>query len=254
MVTLSPQARAFGASYGLGLAGAVLALVLSLAAFLGLSGLSAIGISVPLSGRLVLLLIAGQYLPFIGFPLAYLRWRGFSLADVRSYLGVRLPTLPEVGIIVGGLMAVGALVFGTVLLVTQVLGLTPAENSAGQLARDAPRLIPILVVASLVVIGPSEETLFRGIVQNRLRESFSAPVAIGLAAVLFAAIHFTALSGAPGARVVTIGILLVPSLVFGAAYEYTGNLVVPALIHGLWNALLFSSLLLAGQAGVLLPV
>lgn len=249
MVTLNPRTRAFGASYGLGLAGAVLALVLSVLAIAGLTGLTSIGVSVPLSGRLIVLFVAGQYIPFIGLPLLYFRWRGLSATDIREYLGIRIPTLKEFGIVLGGLLAVGVLALGTAWIVTQVLGLTPAENNAGRLAQEAPRLIPILVVASLVVIGPSEETLFRGLVQNRLRESFSAPVAITLAAVLFAAIHVTALSGGSGARLVTIGILLIPSFVFGAAYEYTENLVVPALIHGLWNALLFSSILLAGGGG-----
>ncbi|QLG61338.1 type II CAAX endopeptidase family protein [Halorarum salinum] len=258
MVTLSPRSRAFAVGYGLGITGVVLALLLTLPAVLMLS-LAGTASTVAL---LLVSFVFGQYLPFMGFPLLYLRrWRGMGWADVREYLGVRVPTIRELGVVVAGFFAVLGLAFGTILLVTQVFELTPAQNSTAELAMDAPRVIPLLIAASLLVIGPCEETLFRGGVQNRLRESFSAPVAITLAAVLFAAIHVTALTGGLEARAVTIGILLVPSFVFGAAYEYTGNLVVPALIHGIWNAFLFTSLYVSlrfgpegGAGAVLLPL
>ena len=229
--------RTLGAGYGLGIGGAALALVLSFAVLipLALAGISSIG------ARLLVLFVFGQYVPFMGFPLTYLRWRGFDRAAIRDYLGVRVPTLRELGVVVAGLVAVFVLAVGASALVAR-LGLNPASNSSAELARDVPSVIPLLIVASLVVIGPCEETLFRGGVQNRLRESFSAPVAITLTAVLFAAVHVTALTGGIGARLTTIVVLLAPSFVFGAVYEYTGNLVVPALIHGLWNAFLFSSI------------
>ena len=257
MVTLSARSRAFLSGYGLGLAGALLAFVLGALGALGLLVLGQLGTQVSNEIRIVVLLVLGQYVPFMGFPLLYLTvYRGFSWSAVRSYLGVRLPSLSEVGIVAGGLFTVFVLVVGMNLLV-QTLGLTPAENSASQVAQQSDSLALLLVVASILVIGPCEETLFRGTVQNRLREAFSAPTAITLTAVLFAAVHVTALTGGLGARAVTIVVLLVPSFVFGVVYEYTDNLVVPTLIHGLWNAMLFSLVLLAGQVaqnGTLLPL
>ncbi|MEZ3114515.1 type II CAAX prenyl endopeptidase Rce1 family protein [Halobaculum sp. MBLA0147] len=251
MVSLSTRPRAFLSGYGLGLSGAVAALVLSLLGVLVLQVLGLAGLEVPAAGRLVALLVLGQYVPFMGLPLLYLRvGREFSWPEVRSYFGVRLPSLMEVGVYVGGLIALFALVSGTAFLVTEVLNLTPASNNAGELAQQSPGLAPLLIVASILVIGPCEETLFRGVVQNRIREAFSAPVAITLAAALFAAIHVTALTGGLGARAVTIVILLVPSFVFGAAYEVTDNLVVPAAIHGTWNALIFTSIYLAARGAI----
>jgi len=35
-------------------------------------------------------------------------------------------------------------------------------------------------------------------------------------------------------------VLFVPALVFGVTYELTDNLVVPSVIHGAYNATLFS--------------
>ncbi|WP_435145815.1 CPBP family intramembrane glutamic endopeptidase [Halobaculum sp. P14] len=238
MVTLSPRVRSLGVGYGLGVAGAVLAIVLAFPAVLALDALGVASVSV----RLAALFVFGQYLPFMAFPLLYLRWRGFDWAGVREYLGVRVPSLKEVGVVGAGFLAVFALTLGMTLLITEVLGLPTAENSTGQLAQELPRIIPLLVVASIVVIGPCEETLFRGAVHNRLREAFDAPAAVVLSSALFAAIHVTALTGSLGARLTTIVILFVPSLVFGTVYEYTDNLVVPALIHGLWDAFLFTAI------------
>jgi membrane protease YdiL (CAAX protease family) len=238
MVTVPANVRAVASGYGLGIGGAVLALVFSL---LGVLVLTIAGIA-SLPVRLGVLLVLGQYVPFIGFPLAYLRWRGFAWNGVREYLGVDVPSLREFGLVIGGFFAVLTLTLGTATVVTEVLGLTAASNSTGELARDVPSLVPVLVLASLLVIGPSEETLFRGVVQNRLRETLPAPAAIVLTAALFAAVHVTALTGSLGARGTTIVILFVPSLVFGVVYEHTRNLVVPALIHGIWNSFIFLSI------------
>jgi membrane protease YdiL (CAAX protease family) len=97
-----------------------------------------------------------------------------------------------------------------------------------------------------LVVGPSEEFLFRGIVQSRLRERLSAIPAVAIAGSIFAVVHVIALAGSPSAVAVTVTGLLVPGLVLGVVYEYTGNLVVPWLIHSIHNSLLLTGLLLAG--------
>lgn len=261
MVTLSTRSRAFLSGYGLGLGGAVLALILSGIGVLGLAALGIVGLNVGASGRVLVLFVFGQYLPFMGFPLLYFRYRrGMSWGEIRNYVGLRVPSLIEAGLILAGLVALFVLVSGTAYLVTEILGLTTASNNAGEAAQQTPGIIPLFVVGSLLVIGPCEEMLFRGTVQNRIREALSAPAAIALSAVLFASIHVTALTGGLGARATTIVILLIPSFVFGAIYEYTDNIVVPALIHGLWNATLFSLMWAAMEAdlptgaGVFLPL
>jgi membrane protease YdiL (CAAX protease family) len=249
MVTLSTRSQAFLSGYGLGLGGAILALILSGVGIVTLGLLGLVGLDVGISGRVLVLFVFGQYLPFVGFPLVYFRYRrGMSWSEIREYLGVRVPSLLEVGLILGGLVSLFLLVSGTAYFVTEILGLTPANNNAGEVAQTNPGIVPLFVVGSLLVIGPCEETLFRGTVQNRIREALSAPAAITLSAVLFASIHVTALTGGLGARATTIVILLVPSFVFGAIYEYSENLVVPALIHGLWNAMLFASIWVTMQA------
>jgi len=241
METSRGRLRALVSGYGLGVGGAVLALVLT-----GVSLLagSIIGFGGTTAERFALVFLFGQYVPFLGVPLAYFRSRGMSFDAVREYLGIRAPSLREVGIVLAGLL--GILVLATAMsLAVRALGAQPASNSAATQARETPQIIPFLIVAMLIAVGPCEETLFRGTVQNRLRESFSAVAAIPLTAVLFAAIHFTALAPDSGSRLVTIGVLFVPSLVFGVIYEYTDNLVVPVATHGLWNSLLLVSIYVA---------
>ena len=130
---------------------------------------------------------------------------------------------------------------------------SPASNRVGELGVQNPELLLLLVPLSILLVGPGEELLFRGVVQGVLKQSFGPAGAIVIAAAIFAAIHFVALSGGVGARLVTITILFLPSLVFGTAYERSNNLVVPAMIHGAYNATLFAGLYLAVQMGEVPP-
>ncbi|GAB6879960.1 CPBP family intramembrane metalloprotease [Halorubrum gandharaense] len=189
-----------------------------------------------------------QYVGFIGVGLAYLRWRGFDWSGVVSYLGIRRPSLLELGLVIGGWVVI----FGSAILISllvQALGAEPAANQSAEMAFDNPEIIPILILAMFLVVGPAEEVLFRGVVQGRLRESMSAAPAIVIASALFAAIHVIALTGGIEGRLVTVAVLFAPSLVFGAVYEYTGNLVVPALLHGLHNSVLMTLIYIVATFG-----
>jgi membrane protease YdiL (CAAX protease family) len=189
---------------------------------------------------LVVSLVSIQGVAFGGVALAYLRLRGRS---IRS-LGVRLPSLREVLIVVGGYAAAFvAAVTGAV--VVSVTGAPAGENQVAEFASADPAVLLWLVPASLLLIGPGEELLFRGIVQGRLRETFDAVPGVVLASALFAAIHYVALTGGAGGRLVTVTILFFPALVFGGVYELTDNLVVPSLVHGAYNATLFAFAYLA---------
>ena len=102
-------------------------------------------------------------------------------------------------------------------------------------------MIPLVIF----IVGPFEELLYRGVVQGRLRESFGPPAAILLASLIFALIHlpahgFGAAGLAPTAA--SMAALVGGSIVFGGLYEWTGNLTVVALVHGLYNSILLALL------------
>ncbi|MDR5656812.1 type II CAAX endopeptidase family protein [Halodesulfurarchaeum sp. HSR-GB] len=181
------------------------------------------------------LLFLTSALGLVGGGVLYLRYRGLS---PRAYVPADVPGLRDLLYAGGGYVAAMGLVFAAGVALT-VGGVQPeTTNQAAELGIENPELLLWLVPLSLFVIAPSEEFLFRGVVQGRLREAFSAQLAIPLTAALFALVHYFSLTGGSGARFIAIAILFLPSLVFGVAYERTENLVVPILIHGVYNSTL----------------
>jgi len=212
-------------------------LVIAAAVVLGLAG---VAVTPLLSIVLSLALATG--VGFGGVALGYLRYRGRGL----EYVGLTVPSLRDVALVVGGYVgSLALLVVASVII--SAIGAEAAPNTAAEVGMENPEILLLLVPASFLLIGPGEELLYRGVVQNRLGEALPAPAAIVLASLIFASIHFFSLSGAPQARLVSISVLVLPTLVFGTMYEITKNLVVPALIHGAYNATLFSLLYLTLQ-------
>jgi membrane protease YdiL (CAAX protease family) len=235
--------RAIGVALLLGLGGPLLAIVLSLP-----TAVVVRAFGLPLFVAVGLFLLTGQYLAFGGWALLYLYRRGLDLDGIREYLGVDVPSIRDLLVVLGG----WALIFASVVvigIVVQVLGAPTAENQTGQLVEADPSLIPPLILAMFLVVGPCEEILYRGVVQGRLRESFGPAPSIVIASAIFALVHWVALTGGATGRLVTVAILFFPSLVFGAVYEYTENLVVPILVHAIHNSVLLALFYLALRFG-----
>ncbi|MFC6906984.1 CPBP family intramembrane glutamic endopeptidase [Halalkalicoccus tibetensis] len=86
-------------------------------------------------------------------------------------------------------------------------------------------------------MGPGEELLFRGVIQQILRLRLGILLGIVIASLIFALAHLGSLTGE--GLILTLITYLALSVVLGASYEYSGNLVVPATVHGLFNAIQF---------------
>jgi membrane protease YdiL (CAAX protease family) len=125
----------------------------------------------------------------------------------------------------------------------QQLGLSAAQHTIFDIAQDEPSLLLVLIPLSFLLIGPGEELLYRNVVQKSLYDAFSRPAAIVVASVIFAAAHVPAYS-ASGATVLsvlnTLTVVFALSIVLGVAFDRTRNVVVPALIHGAFNAIAFA--------------
>jgi len=188
----------------------------------------------PTAILIVITLVLTQGVAFGGVALAYLSIRGLG----RRFIPAAIPSIRDlVWVIVGYVLALGGAFLGLAIVV--ITGAPAAQNQLGEVAVENPELLLFLVPFSFLLIGPGEELLFRGIVQGTLREAFGPVAGVTIASAIFAAVHYLALSGGASARLTTVAVLFLPSLVFGAAYERTRNLVVPALIHGAYNATLF---------------
>ena len=207
--------------------------------------LTAIGVSVSTrpSLRILLSTVLLQGVTFGGLGLLYLRVRGLSF----DFVPFAIPDLRDIVVTVIGLLAL----FGLLIASSSVIsyfGLEAAQNQIAETGRQNPTVLLFLVPLSFLVVGPGEELLFRGLVQGTLRESFHPVRAIVLASTLFASIHLFSLSGE--GKLVYVGLVFVLALVLGGTYELTGNLTVPAFIHGAYNAIQFASLYLTTTGGL----
>lgn len=241
---LLDRGKTLGVALAVAVAGILTALVATLAAA-AVVGALGLDLGLLVSVAVTLALTAG--VAFGGVSIAYVRLRGLG----TSFIGARLPTPRDLAWVGGGyLLALLAVVAASAA--ASVTGVQPAPNQLSRIGMETPAVLLLLVPISLFLVGPGEELLFRGVVQGTLRRSFGPVGAVVLAAAIFAGVHFLALTGGTGARLTTIAILFLPSLVFGAAYERTGNLAVPVLIHGLYNStlavLLYVGLRFAGEA------
>lgn len=223
----------------IGLAGLIAAIALVIGGGLVLLAggvIRSLGLDLGVVPLIIIALVLSQ-LGFAGVGIAALRYRGLGL----GYIGVEVPTVRDLAWIGGGFVLTIAAAMTGAALVT-LTGAPTANNQIAEFGLDNPELLLVLIPISILVIGPSEELLFRGTIQNTLRETFGPVMAVVLASALFAGVHFLALTGGTGGRLVSIGVLFFPSLVLGAAYERTRNLVVSAAIHGIYDATLFGLL------------
>ena len=231
-------ASAIGLTYGSYVAGAIV--ILAVATVVGVFG---VDLASRPALRLVLSTFFLQGVTFGGIAILYLKGRDLGF----GFVPVRLPDKREGAVIIGGSIAILGLLFVASSVIT-ALGLNSAQNQIVKVGRQNPSVLLLLIPLQFLLVGPGEELLFRGLVQGTLRESLHPARAIILASALFASIHLFSLSGE--GKLVYIGIAFVLALVLGAAYEYTDNLTVPAVIHGTYNAVQFAGAYLTATGGL----
>ena len=184
-----------------------------------------------------------------------LQYAGFLLVTGWYAIAVRdEPLIPwatpgrqEIGLIVGGIVVLVGANNGITRLFAAV-DVSLGDNAAVTIGSGEPAYLLTMVAFSLLVVGPAEELLFRGVVQGRLRETWGVWPSILAATVLFGLSHASVAGGVAGiaAYIVTATLL---GVLLGYLYERTNNIVVPAVIHGVNNAVIFAWLYL-GEIGV----
>ncbi|MCU4799557.1 CPBP family intramembrane metalloprotease [Halobacteria archaeon HArc-gm2] len=246
----------------LGAGGLLFGAVLMFLALLVL--IAVVGMELTASMQLVVSLVFVQGVGCIGVAAAYVKLRpriapairdlfDISGTPPRFRIGLSVPGLRDVAVVVVGYgLAFGSMFVGAAL--ASLVQVDTGTNQAAAIAMENPEIILLLVPASILLIGPGEEALFRGVVQGRMREVFGPVPGVLIPSAIFAGLHYFALTGGSlTGNLVVLVILLGPSLVFGASYEYTDNIVVPSLIHGFYNATLFTLLYVVIEFGDELP-
>ena len=231
-------ATAIGLTYGSTIIGAIVVLVAT-------TTLTVFGIDVTSrpSLRLLLSTVLLQGVTFGGLAVLYLKIRDLDF----SFVPFTVPDRRDAVVTVVGTLALLGLLFVASTIISS-LGLESAQNQIVTIGQQNPEVFLLLVPLSFLLVGPGEELLFRGLVQGTLRKTLYPARAIVLASALFASIHLFSLTGE--GKLVYIGIAFVLALVLGATYEYTGNLTVPALIHGAYNAVQFAGAYLTATGGL----
>ncbi|GAB7011103.1 CPBP family intramembrane glutamic endopeptidase [Halorubrum trueperi] len=220
------------------LAHALIVIVLAFALGIGLGipvtlGMALMGFSLsPPSTAVLAATSITQYLGFIAVVGAYLR-----VTDVGDLVRVRMPTLRDIAWIVTGLVGLFVAVYLVGIVITAI-GAEQAQNTVVTMGQRNPELFLVMIPITLLFVGPGEELVFRGVVQGLFRRAYGAVPAIVIASCLFGVAHYAALAGSGKLTYIVVTILL--GLILGGLYERTGNVLVPIVVHGIYNAILFA--------------
>ncbi|WP_318567510.1 CPBP family intramembrane glutamic endopeptidase [Salinigranum marinum] len=175
-------------------------------------------------------------LQFVGFVIAII---GFlAITDTWHLLHTRRLTARTLLLSAGAVVVLLAAQFGAGFLL-QALGISFGENQVITQGREAPVYFLYMIPVSLLLVGPIEELLFRGVVQGVLRRSFGVRAGIVVASGLFGLVHWIAVSGGPTEKLAYVAIAGTLGIVLGVLYERTETIAAPALAHGVYNSVLF---------------
>ncbi len=226
--------RVVAAMTALGAVGLLVGFLLGMVTFALVGTPLSIPVEAP-SGQL--LFSFGTYVGLAAVGVLYLHRHGVPFSYVRA----RRPGLRDVGATVVAVLVLVALA-AVLPAIIAWLGLPFTDHNITDSIQANPAVALVFLPLSVLVVGPAEEFLYRGIIQTRLTSVFDTWSAVGVASVIFAVVHFIAYldpTNVPG-TVVTIFLLVLPlGAILGVVYEYSDNLLVPALAHGLYNAITF---------------
>jgi membrane protease YdiL (CAAX protease family) len=179
---------------------------------------------------------AGQFVGFGVVGLGYVASR-----DDWDIIDLERPSRRDLLWVAAGLGALLVVYLGASTLMN-VLGIQSGESVLAQQGQQNPVYFLYLTVVTIVLVGPTEELIFRGIVFGELRRLWGPAPAIVLSSAVFASIHLWSFSGE--GMLISLGMVFVLGSVLAIIYEVSGNLAVAAIAHGLFNAVQF----LAGYA------
>lgn len=125
----------------------------------------------------------------------------------------------------------------------------PDDMNLGITPNTLPEMIA-LVVSMLLIVGPTEELLFRGYTQQGLEDRQGSVKAILITALLFTLVHVmpsfipTALTPYLFLPYFTISIFI------SYIYHLTGNLNIMIFMHGIYDSILVVGLFLEGKGAL----
>jgi hypothetical protein len=177
---------------------------------------------------------AGTQVGFAVVAVAFLAVAG----DRSRYVKLRWPTLEDVGWIVA-LPFVLLVVSAGLTLVLSTVGVPtpPVSHEVGgtkAILLDRPVLWAVAIPGLYLFAAPTEELLYRGIVQGRLRPHLGTVGVVLVSAVAFGLMHAIVFAlAAPEHFVYSVVSIGVSGAVWAVVYERTENLAVTAVNHAM---------------------
>ena len=227
------RSRAFAVALGLTLAG----MIASLTAFTMVGPLLVGAFGEPLPDLVYKLRMRGSQVGFAGLSLAYL----LVVRDWRRYVRFRRPGLADGAWVVAGTVGLKlAVELERVVLSSVGLSLATISGTAGRVVplSSWPLLWPLVFAGLYLLPAMAEEQFFRGLVQTRLRGTYSAAAEVALAAALFSLAHQLYVVAGGAEMMATAAVhFFGQGLVFCIVYERSDNLLTVAAVHALsWTS------------------
>src|SRR6266404_650751 len=139
--------------------------------------------------------------------------------------------------ITGGVLILAAypLIFLADIATQRLLQSAPQKQAIVEMFSESSTLEQrILIIVLAVSLAPlAEEFIFRFFMYGVMKRYFGKVVAVLVSALLFAAVHAHLPSFAP---------LFVLGSCFAIAYEWSGSILVPMMMHALFNAITLTAL------------
>lgn len=139
--------------------------------------------------------------------------------------------------ITGGVLILAAypLIFLADIVTQRLLRSQPEKQAIVEMFSQSSTLEQrILIIVLAVSLAPlAEEFIFRFFMYGVLKRYFGKVIAVVASALLFAAVHAHLPSFAP---------LFVLGSCFAIAYEWSGSILVPMMMHALFNAITLTAL------------
>lgn len=174
-------------------------------------------------------------LQFVGFGIAITAY--LALRNEWGLIRWRTPTLRDLGWAAAGLLTLLAVLY-VVSAIVSFLGISTAESQITSMGRRNPTYLLYLIPVTILLVGPTEELIFRGIVQGTLSRAYGPVVGVVSASIIFSSIHLPSLLG--DGQFTTLAIIFALGGLLGVLYELTDNILVPIIVHGLYNAVQFA--------------
>jgi membrane protease YdiL (CAAX protease family) len=157
------------------------------------------------------------------------RFRGLNPAELFGLQHIHWRTLAIVVLVftVIVLISVNLISAATVERLKDVLPDLQPQDTVKAFQESGGIMFKVLVIIAAVVIAPlAEETLFRGFVYGVLKRYTDAPFAALSSSLMFAIIHMHVGSLVP---------LWMLAVLLCIAYEISGSLLAPMLLHAIFN-------------------